>query len=134
MLRELAAIGPSGQSVLFVNAPAMLRRVRATFDRGADGPSEQEVVATLAEVGVLGLDDIGKERLSEWGQELLYDVINRRYSDGRRTIVTTNLPLRATSEGVPSLESHVQAATFWRLFERSQPLTLVGNLRMGGAR
>lgn len=131
LLRELAG---SGESVLFVNAPAMLRRVRATFDRGGDGPSEQEVVATLAEVGVLGLDDIGKERLSEWGQELLYDVVNRRYSEGRRTIVTTNLPLRATSDGVPSLESHVQAATFWRLFERSQSVTLVGNLRMGGLR
>lgn len=134
LLRELAAAGPVGQSVLFVNAPAMLRRVRATFDRGSEGPSEQEVVATLAEVDVLGLDDIGKERLSEWGQELLYDVINRRYSEQRRTIVTTNLPLRATSEGVPSLESHVQAATFWRLFERSHPMTLVGNLRMAGAR
>lgn len=135
LLRELAAAVPGGQSVLFVNAPSMLRRVRATFDKGTDGPSEQEVVTALAEVGVLGLDDIGKERLSEWGQELLYDVINRRYSEDRRTIVTTNLALRARSDSPElSLESHVQAATFWRLFERSQPLTLVGNLRMGGAR
>src|SRR5215471_7555022 len=112
-----------GQSALFVNAPAMLRCVRATYRKDAD-PSESEgaVVDSLAEVDVLGIDDVGKERLTQWGSELVYDVVNRRYAAGRRTIVTTNL-------NAAQLEVHVGAATFWRLFEQAMWLTVTGNLR-----
>lgn len=135
LLRELAG---RGRSVLFVNAPAMLRRVRATFDRDGKEPSEQQVVRALAEVDVLAIDDVGKERLTEWGQELLYDIVNRRYSEGRLTILTTNLALRSDVDAEsgrtdPGLEGHLGPATFWRFFERSLPLRVSGNLRLAGA-
>lgn len=120
VLRELHE---RGQSALFVNAPAMLRRVRATYRKDAEvGESEGEVVDSLAEVDVLGIDDVGKERLSQWGSELMYDVVNRRYAANRRTIVTTNLD-------EARLAVHLGAATCWRLIELSDWLTLKGNLR-----
>ena len=120
LLRELHE---RGQSALFVNAPSMLRRVRATYRKDAD-PSESEgaVVDSLAEVDVLGIDDVGKERLTQWGSELVYDVVNRRYAAGRRTIVTTNLD-------AAQLEVHVGQASFWRLFEMAMWLSVTGNLR-----
>lgn len=110
-----------GVSVLFVNAPAMLRRVRATYGKH-DGEDERAVIDSLAEVEILAIDDIGKERLTEWGQELLYDVTNRRYSEGLRTIVTTNLAMH-------ELEAHLGGATFWRIYEKSQFIGVEGNLR-----
>jgi DNA replication protein DnaC len=118
----LRILAERGTSVLFVNAPAMLRRVRATYAQHDEAESESKVIDSLAEADVLAIDDIGKERLSEWGSELLYDVVNRRYSQGRRTIVTTNL-------GVDRLEVHLGSATFWRLFEKSQLVHVTGNLR-----
>jgi DNA replication protein DnaC len=118
----LRVIAERGDSVLFVNAPAMLRRVRATYAKHDEAESESAVIDSLAEADVLAIDDVGKERLSEWGSELLYDLVNRRYSAGRRTIVTTNL-------GVDRLEIHVGSATFWRLFEKSQLVHVTGNLR-----
>ena len=120
----LRVLAERGQSVLFVNAPAMLRRVRATYGK-SDAETESAVIDSLAEVEVLAIDDVGKERLTEWATELLYDVVNRRYSDGRRTIVTTNL-------GVDRLEIHLGSATFWRLYEKSQFLRVEGNLRRKG--
>ena len=109
-----------GRSVLFVNAPSMLRRVRATYS--TDRESESAVIDTLADVDVLAIDDVGKERLSEWATELLYDVVNRRYSADLRTIVTTNLSMH-------ELNAHVGDATFWRIYERAEWLNLSGNLR-----
>jgi DNA replication protein DnaC len=117
LLRDFAE---RGQSVLFVNAPSMLRRVRATYS--GDRESETAVIDSLAEVDVLAIDDVGKERLTDWAKELVYDVINRRYNANLRTVVTTN-------HDAPSLEVHVGPATFWRIFERAQWLTLSGNLR-----
>lgn len=113
-----------GLSVLFCNTPAMLRRVRATYG-DKDGDSEAEVIDSLAQVDVLALDDVGKERLTPWAGELMYDVVNRRYLDNRRTIVTTNLdPVR--------LGEHLGQATYWRIFERSLWITMHGNLRARG--
>ena len=109
-----------GQSVLFVNAPSMLRRVRATYSAG--GADESSVLDTLADVDVLAIDDVGKERLTDWASELLYDLVNRRYSADRRTIVTTNLSMH-------DLNRHVGDATFWRIYERAVWLSLSGNLR-----
>ncbi len=117
----LRVLAEQGKSVLFVNAPAMLRRVRATYGK-QEAETEGAVIDSLAQVEVLAIDDIGKERLTEWATELLYDVVNRRYSEGRRTIVTTNL-------AVDRLEIHLGSATFWRLFEKSRLVHVTGNLR-----
>jgi DNA replication protein DnaC len=41
----------------------------------------------------LVLDDLGRERQTEWVQETLYLVLNARYEHGRATTITTNLDL-----------------------------------------
>lgn len=122
LLREL---DQRDRSVLFVNAPAMLRRVRATYGQHTEAETEAAVIDSLAEVDVLAIDDLGKERKTPWSSELLYDIANRRYLAARRTIVTTNLDAYA-------LETHVGPAIFGRLFEQSAWLTLSGNLRRRG--
>lgn len=135
ILRERAA---EGRSILFVNAPALFRRVRSTYGNSGDGPTEGEVIRSLVEADVLGVDDLGSERMTEWATELFYDVVNQRYSEGRPMVVTTNLPLRTVVRPDGSaelgLEAHVGARTFWRLFERSLSITVTGNLRLPGAR
>lgn len=51
-----------------------------------------------AEVDRLIIDDIGSERLTEWGAEQLYLIINRRWLEARPTIVTSNLDPAALAE------------------------------------
>jgi DNA replication protein DnaC len=41
--------------------------------------------------GLVVLDDIGRERISEWTGELLYTVVNDRYEFRLPTIATSNL-------------------------------------------
>lgn len=48
-------------------------------------------MADLCQVDLLIVDDLGTERSNEWTGERLYLVVNRRWLDGRPTIVTSNL-------------------------------------------
>lgn len=41
--------------------------------------------------GVVVLDDLGRERISEWTGEIIYTLVNRRYESRLPTIATSNL-------------------------------------------
>lgn len=70
----------------FVCVPDMLARIR---DGIKDGDMEQRI-NELCTVPFLILDDLGTERASEFALETLYRIINDRYNDMRRTIITSN--------------------------------------------
>jgi DNA replication protein DnaC len=57
--------------------------------------------------GVLVLDDLGREKASDWTGEVIYALVNRRYEDLRPTVVTTNL----TSD-------EVSASPYWPVLSR----------------
>src|SRR5439155_22117955 len=52
------------------------------------------------------LDDLGRERPTEWARETLYLVLDARYEDRRATSLTTNLDLDAlrTRRGEPTVD------------------------------
>lgn len=73
----------------------------------------------LVAVDRLILDDLGRQRDTDWTDERLYALINRRWLEERPTIATSNLP--ATRKVVPqdfngtTLEEALGEATFSRL-------------------
>jgi DNA replication protein DnaC len=78
----------SGRSVVWSNVGDLLRSLRATFnDRDTN---EAAIIDHFANVSILVLDDLGKERPTEWAAEQLFAIFNRRYDYGKPTIVTTN--------------------------------------------
>lgn len=106
----LEALG-AGLSGMYVVTPDFLDRIRLTYRQdGADAVDETDVLASVAAVDVLVLDDVGKAPLSAWGREKLFTLLNRRDIAERRTILTTNL-------GLGELEDHlgVQGATYDRI-------------------
>jgi len=75
--------------VLFVNMPEFYHELKKTF--GAEGtPAYGRLIKEAKEVSVLGIDEIGQRRLSEWGQEELYGIINSRYNHELPTLFTTS--------------------------------------------
>lgn len=74
-------------TVRFVLMDDLLRECKATFN-GYE--TEEEVVGRYANAGVLCIDDLGKERLTEWSLPILFSIINRRYERGKPTVITTN--------------------------------------------
>lgn len=77
----------NGEPVRFATMDDVLRRIRACFSGHG---SEAEIVDSLVNVRVACIDDVGKERLTEWSLPIFFSVIDGRYSRGKPTIVTTN--------------------------------------------
>jgi DNA replication protein DnaC len=77
---------------VWVNVPSLVVDLKA--EMGAE-PSDQERTTFARRLrgcpSLVVLDDLGRERISEWTGELLYVVVNDRYEAGLPTIATSNL-------------------------------------------
>ena len=93
-------------TVEFVSYVDLLADIRAAFsDKEKDVAKIEE---KLCEVPVLIIDDLGKEKQSEFTNELLFRVVNKRYKDNLPLIVTTNYRL-------PELAKRLDYAVFSRI-------------------
>ena len=77
-----------GHRLLWRNVSDVLRAIRAAFDDRKI--KEADVIASFIKPRVLVLDDLGKERPTEWALEQLFSIINARYDARLPLIVTTN--------------------------------------------
>jgi len=75
----------------FVGVPELIIKARATWNSKRGGETEDEIVEKLVRPGVLILDDLGAEQSSETSLQLIYAIIDGRWSKNRRTVITTNL-------------------------------------------
>lgn len=73
-------------SARWVSSVTLLSEIADTY--GGRG-SEMEVIARYASCGLLVVDDLGKERATEWTLSKLFQLFDERYSQRRPTIVTT---------------------------------------------
>lgn len=60
--------------------------------------TDKDVVASLTEIPVLIIDDLGKEKYTEWASQILFQVIDQRYNSELPTIITTNLSVEEMKE------------------------------------
>ena len=81
---------------LFVSVPELLLEIRDTYS--GNGVSEKDVIDKYSWVDVLVLDDLGVEKPSEWVLQTLYIIMDRRYREDLRTIITSNLGIEEVEE------------------------------------
>jgi len=81
-----------GEAACYVNVPAMLQDLRDGYDKDT-AYSYSGRLALYKKVSLLVLDDLGTEKVSEWGAEQIQTVIDARYDNALHTIITTNRPL-----------------------------------------
>jgi DNA replication protein DnaC len=107
------------RSVLSFNAVALLNRLRATFNADSRESTEQ-VIAALASVELLHVEDLRVVRPTEWVLEQLYLIVNARYEDGRSIVFTSDVDSDADGPLAPNpreLAERVGTRTFSRLVE-----------------
>jgi DNA replication protein DnaC len=80
----------AGRSVAAYSLPALLGRIRATFD-AEHGTPYLTLFERLTSIDLLVLDDLGAERHTEWVLEQLYAIVNERWAEERAVVITTNL-------------------------------------------
>ncbi|HMM07196.1 MAG TPA: ATP-binding protein [Clostridiales bacterium] len=76
-----------GIRCVFITVDDMMGKIRETFKSDV---SEMSVRNEYKNVPVLILDDLGKEKATDWHTSTLFDIIDSRYSNGLITIVTAN--------------------------------------------
>ncbi len=77
---------------IWANVADLIVELRLDMDRPKD---DRLAVAMAADLrlhrGLAVLDDLGREKTSDWTAETIYSIVNARYEDMLPTIVTSNL-------------------------------------------
>ena len=74
--------------VIFGTLITLLNDIKDTYR--IDGNCESDVINKYSKVAMLIIDDLGKERPSEWTLEKLFTIVNNRYENDLPIIITTN--------------------------------------------
>ena len=77
--------------VCFWNYSEALDHIRRSF-RDNSGNAE-DIIQKMIDSPLLVLDDLGKEKRSEWGDEQMYRIINNRYIDKKPIVITSNFDI-----------------------------------------
>jgi len=109
-----------GIPVMVTSAIGIQQKVKSTF--GTEH-GEADVIDSFNQADLLILDDLGAERATEWGNSILYQLIDDRYRSGNPMIITTNLPLESLRK---KLASDGIERTYDRLVERCIPIQVKG--------
>lgn len=96
MLREL--VFSRGLTVRFVEFSHLLADLKSGFDRGTPAA---DLLDPLVEVDVLGIDELGKGRRTEFEETVIDEIVSRRYNAWRPVLATTNYRPKGAS-GVPT--------------------------------
>jgi len=86
-----------GVQCRYIEFMLLLSDIKAGFDSGRN---QMEILKPLISVPVLAIDELGKERGTEWERSMLDELISRRYNGGLATLFATNyfLDPRAPAE------------------------------------
>lgn len=79
---------PARRLGAWVTAPALLESLRPS---ASDPAAPDRALARYQRLPYLALDDLGAERLTAWGADRLFAVINERHNALLPTLVTSNL-------------------------------------------
>lgn len=92
VLQEL--IDSFGVRGRFVDFTSLIHQIQSTFDPGSP-ESKRTILDPVVEADVLVLDELGAQKPTAWVQDILYLIINSRYTRRLPTLFTTNYRLEA---------------------------------------
>ena len=98
----------NGIPVIYGTLINLLAELRNSYDVD-NNVSEMEIIKLYENVDLLIIDDLGKEKPSEWGLEKLFTIINSRYENNLPVIITTNYNQNSLVERL-SLNGEIETA------------------------
>lgn len=105
-----------GSQAVFYEVSDLLRLIRSTYNPVIK-TAEMEVLQPLLTAQLLVLDDVGKEKTSEWVEETMTFIVNTRYNHRLTTIFTSNYEDNPDAEALDSLRVRVGSRMYSRIHE-----------------
>ncbi len=93
----------SGYNVKVINLSVLFNIIRSSFNKQQNNNIEKGSMKNIDELidfEILAIDDIGKQKTTEWVDEMLYYIINTRYENKKITFFTSNLSLDELSNKI----------------------------------
>ena len=113
-----------GNSVIAMTMIDLLLKIKSSFNAYNDKMTEEQILKIYTDCALLVIDDLGKEKPTEWALQMIYSVIDRRYNALKPIIVTTNF---TASELVKRFgDSSIGHAIVDRLFEICEYVSIEG--------
>lgn len=105
-----------GYTAVFIEAPDLFAKIKASYNDGTDGISESKILNALSKCDLLVLDDAGAEKPTAWVQEKFYQIINSRYKNNLPLVITTN------TKDMAGLEEVIGFRAYDRVLEMCRPV------------
>ena len=122
----LKSLLQKGVPCLFVDFHELLSEIRNSYDPLAQ-TSEFQILRPILNVEVLLLDDLGSQRMSEWVQDTVFNIINLRYSQKKVLIATTNLRMEPDKDSrFETLQDRLGYPVVSRLYEMCTTIEIAG--------
>lgn len=105
--------------------------LRLFEDAMRQNKSETELLNKLVKPQVLVIDDLGKERITSWTYERVFELLDMRYNDLKPTVITSNFTLSELAGRLIAGGANKQnaKAMISRLKQTSECVTLKGTDR-----
>ena len=72
---------------IFIEFTHLLAEIKKGYGQGRN---QDELIAPIAEIPILGIDELGKGRGSDWELTIIDEIISKRYNQNLSTFFTTN--------------------------------------------
>lgn len=110
------SLADEGVSVLFDTFSGHLEKLKEEFNSN----SGAGYLNFMKNVDLLILDDVGKEKQTEWSESVMFGIINSRYESMKPVIITSNFSQK-------ELEEYFGGACYSRLIEMCYALNTKGD-------
>jgi len=92
---KLDSYGPLAKRLgCFRTATGLLQSLRPNdSNRMPYGGANEDVLRTYQRIPYLAIDDLGAERLTAWGADRLFEIVNERHNELRPILLSSNLTL-----------------------------------------
>lgn len=109
-----------GSSVVYGTVATLLAKLRSTYND--DKVDERQVFDKFVNCDLLIIDDLGKEKVTEWADQVMFEIINTRYERNKSLVITTNMRLSA----LQAKYENTGAALVSRILEMCQGVQMDG--------
>lgn len=115
----------NGRPVILGTLINLLTEVKDSYS--IDGEYESKIINKYSKIGLLIIDDLGKERPSEWTLEKLFTIINNRYENNLPVIITTNYNREKLRERLACNKNYeIADSIISRLYEMCKGINITG--------